>query len=97
MIRPTLLALALFSVINSAAATPASPLPHSPGTPYAASGLADRIVLTPGANPAREMAVTFRTDTHQQASQLQLAVALDGPATGQGCPYAGRDSTEPGH
>ncbi|MQT39335.1 MULTISPECIES: metallophosphoesterase family protein [unclassified Pseudomonas] len=79
MIRPTLLALALFSVINSAAATPASPLPHSPGTPYAASGLADRIVLTPGANPAREMAVTFRTDTHQQASQLQLAVALDGP------------------
>ncbi|WP_019410470.1 purple acid phosphatase family protein [Pseudomonas psychrophila] len=79
MIRPTLLALALFSVINCACAQSVSPLPHSPGTPYAASGLADRIVLTPGANPAREMAVTFRTDTRQQASQLQLAIALDGP------------------
>ena len=79
MIRPTLLALALFSVINSASAEPAAPLPHSPGAPYAATGLADRIVLTPGAEPAREMAVTFRTDTRQQASQLQLAPALDGP------------------
>ncbi len=79
MIRPTLLALALFSVINSASAEPAAPLPHSPGAPYAATGLADRIVLTPGADPAREMAVTFRTDTRQQASQLQLAPALDGP------------------
>ena len=79
MIRPTLLALALFSVINSACAAPDTPLPHSPGAPYAASGLADRIVLTPGADPAREMAVTFRTDTRQQTSQLQLAPALDGP------------------
>jgi len=75
MIRPTLLALALFSVINSASAEPAAPLPHSPGAPYAATGLADRIVLTPGADPAREMAVTFRTDTRQQTSQLQLAPA----------------------
>ncbi|MEC4241273.1 metallophosphoesterase family protein [Pseudomonas sp. DSV-1] len=79
MIRPTLLALALLSVINSACAEPGPPLPHSPGAPYAASSLADRIVLTPGANPAREMAVTFRTDTRQLTSQLQLAVALDGP------------------
>ena len=79
MIRPTLLALALLSVINNACAEPGPPLPHSPGAPYAASSLADRIVLTPGANPAREMAVTFRTDTRQLTSQLQLAVALDGP------------------
>ena len=79
MIRPTLLALALFCVINNACAEPGPPLPHSPGAPYAASSLADRIVLTPGANPAREMAVTFRTDTRQLTSQLQLAVALDGP------------------
>ena len=79
MIRPTLLALALLSVINNACAEPGPPLPHSPGAPYAASRLADRIVLTPGANPAREMAVTFRTDTRQLTSQLQLAVALDGP------------------
>ncbi len=79
MIRPTLLALALFCVINNACAEPGPPLPHSPGAPYAASSLADRIVLTPGANPTREMAVTFRTDTRQLTSQLQLAVALDGP------------------
>ena len=79
MIRPTLLALALFCVINNACAEPGPPLPHSPGAPYAASSLADRIVLTPGANPAREMAVNFRTDTRQLTSQLQLAVALDGP------------------
>jgi len=77
MIRPSLLALALAACIGSASA--AEPLPHSPGAPYAASGLADRIVLTPGADPAREMAVAFRTDSHQGATELQLAPALDGP------------------
>lgn len=77
MYRPSLLALALAACIGSA--TAAAPLPHSPGAPYAATGLADRIVLTPGANPAREMAVTFRTDSRQTSSQLQLAPALDGP------------------
>lgn len=76
MSRLSLLALALATCLGHAVA---DPLPHSPGAPYAASGLADRIVLTPGANPAREMAVTFRTDTRQDASQLQLAPALDGP------------------
>lgn len=76
MTRLSLLALALATCLGSAVA---EPLPHSPGAPYAASGLADRIVLTPGANPAREMAVTFRTDVRQTASQLQLAPALDGP------------------
>lgn len=78
MTRFSLLALALASCIGHALAEP-SPLPHSPGAPYAASGLADRIVLTPGANPAREMAVTFRTDPRQSASELQLVLALDGP------------------
>lgn len=76
MSRLTLLAVALATCLGTAVA---QPLPHSPGAPYAASGLADRIVLTPGANPAREMAVTFRTDPRQTASQLQLAPALDGP------------------
>ncbi|MDR0207700.1 MAG: metallophosphoesterase family protein [Pseudomonas putida] len=77
MSRLSLLALALAACIGSA--TAAEPLPHSPGAPYAATGLADRIVLTPGANPSREMAVTFRTDNRQGPSQLQLAPALDGP------------------
>ncbi len=55
------------------------PIPRSPGLPYAPKKLPDRIVLTPGADPAREMAVAWRTDTAQAASQAQIAVAVDGP------------------
>ncbi|WP_407292668.1 fibronectin type III domain-containing protein [Stutzerimonas zhaodongensis] len=52
---------------------------NSPGAPYAASSLADRIVLTPGANPSTEMGVAFRTDLNQPTAQLQLGPALAGP------------------
>lgn len=55
------------------------PIPRSAGLPYAPKNLADRIVLTPGANPAREMAVAYRTDTAQAESQAQIAVSVDGP------------------
>lgn len=55
------------------------PIPRSPGTPYAPRNLADRVVLTPGADPAREMAVAFRTDTNQTTAEAQIAVAVDGP------------------
>lgn len=55
------------------------PIPRSAGLPYAPGNLADRIVLTPGADPAREMAVAFRTDTAQAESQAQIAVSVDGP------------------
>lgn len=55
------------------------PIPRSAGLPYAPKNLADRIVLTPGADPAREMAVAFRTDTAQAESQAQIAVSVDGP------------------
>lgn len=55
------------------------PIPRSAGLPYAPRNLPDRIVLTPGADPAREMAVAFRTDTAQAESQAQLAVSVDGP------------------
>jgi hypothetical protein len=55
------------------------PVPRSPGLPYAPKNLPDRIVLTPGADPVREMAVTFRTDTGQTATEAQLAVSVDGP------------------
>jgi hypothetical protein len=54
-------------------------LPHSAGQPYAAGGLPDRIVLTPGADPARQMAVAFRTDARQAQARGQIAPALDGP------------------
>jgi acid phosphatase type 7 len=53
--------------------------PHSAGKPYAARGLPDRIVLTPGADPAREMAVAFRTDARQTEAVAELATAIDGP------------------
>ncbi|WP_428678498.1 fibronectin type III domain-containing protein [Sphingopyxis sp.] len=90
-----LISLALGSAVAAAAATaaePAStgfpivtqtedgqPIPRSAGLPYAPKNLPDRIVLTPGADPAREMAVAFRTDTAQAESQAQLAVSVDGP------------------
>lgn len=55
------------------------PIPRAAGLPYAPKNLADRIVLTPGADPARAMAIAFRTDTAQAASEAQLAVSVDGP------------------
>jgi 3',5'-cyclic AMP phosphodiesterase CpdA len=54
-------------------------LPHVPGKPYAPTGLPDRIVLTPGADPSREMAVAFRTDARQPIGQAELAPAGGGP------------------
>ena len=56
------------------------PRPHSAGAPYAAKGLADRIVLMPGIDAAHEMAVGWRTDTRQLSAEAQLALALDGPS-----------------
>lgn len=56
-----------------------APIPRSAGLPYAPRNLADRIVLTPGADPAREMAVAYRTDTAQTVSRAQITVAVDGP------------------
>lgn len=53
---------------------------RSAGTPFAPTGLADRIVLTPGADPAHEMAIAYRTGPDQSRSVAQLARAVDGPA-----------------
>jgi acid phosphatase type 7 len=53
---------------------------HSPGKPYAAKNLPDRIVLSAGADAATEMAVAFRTDTAQAAAQAEIAPAIDGPS-----------------
>ena len=56
-----------------------APISRSAGLPYAPRNLPDRIVLTPGADPARDMAVAFRTDTAQATAEAQLAVSVDGP------------------
>lgn len=53
--------------------------PHSTGKPYAARNLADRIVLTAGADASREMGVAWRTDTGRPDTVLQWAPAVDGP------------------
>lgn len=62
--------------------TPA--MPRSPGLPYAAKNLPDRIVLTPGANPAHELSVAFRTDVAQPNAEAELAPAIDGPSLAAG-------------
>lgn len=76
-------AIALITSIGSvpvqANEAPAAPA-HSPGQPYAARNIPDRIVLTAGANPAAEMAVAYRTDAHQTSTEAQIAVAIDGPS-----------------
>ena len=59
------------------------PIPRSAGQPYAPKNLPDRIVLTPGADPAREMAVAYRTDTAQAVAQAEIAVSVDGPTLGE--------------
>ncbi|WP_315759844.1 metallophosphoesterase family protein [Sphingomonas sp. Y38-1Y] len=62
-----------------AAQEAAGPVPRTPGTPYAPRTIPDRVVLTPGADPSREMAVAFRTDRAQAAAEAQIAIAVDGP------------------
>jgi hypothetical protein len=54
--------------------------PRAPGTPYAPRPIPDRIVLTPGADPAREMAVAWRTDAAQSISEAQIVRAVDSPS-----------------
>ena len=76
---PLAAGLALSGTFAAHAEEEGGPIPRSPGLPYAPRNLPDRIVLSPGADPAREMAVAFRTDTAQAESQAQLAVSVDGP------------------
>lgn len=54
--------------------------PRSAGMPFAPRTLPDRIVLTPGADPRREMAVAYRTGPEQLRSEAELARAIDGPS-----------------
>lgn len=77
--RALILAAAALLAVPAAAQDSAQPVPRTPGTPYAPRSIPDRIVLTAGADPSREMAVAFRTDTAQATAQAQIAVAVDGP------------------
>lgn len=84
MRRSTLAAFFCFALAPIAAAETAAPVPRAPGQPYAATGIPDRIVLTPAADPAHGMALAWRTDPRQVSAEAELAVALDGPAIGAG-------------
>lgn len=74
-----MLALAATGAQAADVAAGGTTMPRSVGTPYAPRNLPDRIVLTPGADPSREMAVAFRTDRAQATAEAQIAVAVDGP------------------
>ena len=77
--RRALLLAAVLLAIPAAAQESAQPAPRTPGTPYAPRTIPDRIVLTAGADPSREMAVAFRTDPAQATAEAQIALAVDGP------------------
>ena len=80
MIRLSFAALLLGSALPAMAQPASQPsVPRSAGTPYAARTLPDRIMLTPAADPSRAMAVSFRTDIAQSASEAQIAISVDGP------------------
>jgi hypothetical protein len=56
--------------------------PPAPGKPYAPRNIPDRVILNPGANPATEMAVSWRTD--MAGSQPDAQIALMKPSPGFG-------------
>ncbi|GGJ86382.1 purple acid phosphatase family protein [Pseudomonas matsuisoli] len=75
LLLTTMISAMPFCAMASATAAP----PHSPGVPYAAGVLPDRVVLTPGADPATEMGVAFRTAIDQPTAELQYGPAIAGP------------------
>jgi len=79
-----LLAAALLGAAVPAVAVAQEPVPRTPGLPYAPKLVPDRIVLTPGADPARDMAVAFRTDAAQGTAEAQIVLAVDSPTLERG-------------
>lgn len=75
-----LVATSVAASTSAVAQEPAAAIPHSPGQPYAAKGLPDRIVLTPSADPSTAMAVAWRTDVRQADAMAEIAPAVDGPS-----------------
>lgn len=75
----SLVPLAHASQAQSGGTAESKEVPRSVGLPYAVRNLPDRIVLTPGANPSEEMAVSWRTDAAQSTAEAQLTIAVDGP------------------
>lgn len=87
-----LLAATVVAASTTAACAQQLPaIPHSPGKPYTAKGIPDRVVLTPGADPSTSMAVAWRTDVRQTEAIAEIAPAVDGPSIAYFAkPLAGR-------
>lgn len=60
---------------------PVTDAPRAPGAPFLPGGAADRIILTPGADASRAMAVSFRTHIDQADTRAEIGCVLDGPAS----------------
>ena len=57
--------------------------PAATGSPYAARNLPDRIMLSPGADPSREMGVAWRTDMAQGLAEAEIALLVPAPNFGK--------------
>jgi len=85
MAASVIVALSLPASAMAQAGAPSAPAAASTARPaWAPSGLPDRIVLSPGADAAREMAVAWRTDARQTQAVAELVEAIDGPAYEEG-------------
>jgi len=78
MLSRIIKSLTIVAVFVLAVAADAPP----PAAEFPPGALPDRIVLTPGADPAHQMAVAFRTNSSQTASEAEIAVSLDSPGFG---------------
>lgn len=62
--------------------TTAETAPPAPGRPYAPRNIPDRVIVNPGANPATEMSVSWRTDMAGIQPQAQIALMKPSPGFG---------------
>lgn len=94
--RPALLALALVAGLPARAEvldlSAVEKAPVAPGKPFAPRTLPDRIVLTPGADPSREMAVSWRTDASQPTAEAEITALKPAPNFGLGARRVTGDS-----
>lgn len=58
---------------------PATASPCATASIYCPTGLPDRVMLTPGADAARAMIASWRTDERQDAAEAQIRLAIDTP------------------
>lgn len=83
--------LLLLGLVSSFAVSPATaagepvidlrgqPAPAAPGTPYAATNIPDRVVLSPGADPTSEMNVSWRSDMAATETVAELVELVSAP------------------